>query len=54
MVKYEGIRCILNDARVGNFIVNLMFHRFVNRGNNACYLVRRFITIERATSITQS
>lgn len=33
MVKYEGNRCILNDARVGNFIVNLMFHRFVNHGN---------------------
>ena len=53
MVKYEGIRRILNDSRIGNFIVNLMFHRFVNHGNNACYLVRRFITIERATSITR-
>lgn len=36
MVKYEGICCILNDVRVGNFIVNLMFYRVVNYGNNVC------------------
>ena len=40
MVKYEGIRCILNDSRMGNYIVNLMFHRFGNHGNNGRFYVR--------------